>query len=60
MFDYKNENLTKEEKAEARNEFREKCVTCMYVAGAIILINGAIHSFSNPNKELSNTTNAFL
>ena len=53
--------MTQEEKEEQRQELREKCKTCMYVCGAIIMVNAAFHSFSNPNKELSNTTNnAFL
>lgn len=59
MFDYKND-ISKEEKEEQRQELREKCKTCMYVCGAIIMVNAAFHSFSNPNKDLSNTNNAFL
>lgn len=61
MFEYKYSNeMSKEEKEEQRQELREKCKTCMYVCGAIIMVNAAFHSFSNPNKELSNTNNAFL
>ena len=52
-FNYNNENLSKEEKEEQRTEFREKCKTCMYVCGVVMFMNAAIHSFSNPNKELS-------
>ena len=48
-------------KEEQRAELREKCKTAMYVCGAIIMVNAAVHSFSNPNKNNALTnTDAFL
>jgi len=61
MFEYKSSEMTQEEKEEQRRELREKCKTAMYVCGAIIMVNAAVHSFSNPNKNNALTnTDAFL
>jgi len=46
-------------KEDQRKEIKAKCETAIWVCTTIILINAARHSFSNPNKTLTNT-DAFL
>jgi hypothetical protein len=45
-------------KEEQRAEIKAKCMTAIYISAAVIMINGAVHSFSNPNKNSNGLTNA--